>query len=73
MKGPHGSFVVSRPVKQDLVFIATGTGIAPVRGMLAEIFAPRVPLAHDVWLLFGVRISGGRGGWIWIRTAQKPF
>ena len=32
MKGPHGSFVVSQPVEQDLVFIATGTGIALRRG-----------------------------------------
>ncbi|HEV2315775.1 MAG TPA: FAD-binding oxidoreductase [Candidatus Acidoferrales bacterium] len=55
MKGPHGSFVVSQPVEQDLVFIATGTGIAPIRGMLAEIFASRKQLSRDVWLLFGVR------------------
>ncbi|MHB8539942.1 MAG: ferredoxin--NADP reductase [Candidatus Acidiferrales bacterium] len=55
MKGPHGSFVVSQPVEQDLVFIATGTGIAPIRGMLAEIFASPEPLAGDIWLLFGVR------------------
>src|SRR5579862_8848040 len=34
INGPHGSFVVSQPVEQDLVFIATGTGIAPIRGML---------------------------------------
>ena len=56
--GPHGSFVVSQPVEQDLVFIATGTGIAPIRGMLAEIFASPEPLPHDVWLLFGVRHPG---------------
>jgi len=55
MKGPHGSFVVSQPVEQDLVFIATGTGIAPIRGMLEEIFASGKPLSRDVWLLFGVR------------------
>ncbi|MFZ0461186.1 MAG: FAD-binding oxidoreductase [Candidatus Acidiferrales bacterium] len=55
LNGPHGSFVVSQPVEQDLVFIATGTGIAPIRGMLAEIFASRQPLARDLWLLFGVR------------------
>lgn len=55
VNGPHGSFVVSQPVEQDLVFIATGTGIAPIRGMLAEIFHSREELSHDVWLLFGVR------------------
>ncbi|MGH9727411.1 MAG: ferredoxin--NADP reductase [Candidatus Acidiferrales bacterium] len=55
LKGPHGSFVVSQPVEQDLVFVATGTGIAPIRGMLEEIFAAGRPLSRDVWLLFGVR------------------
>ncbi len=53
--GPHGSFVVSPPVERDLVFIATGTGIAPIRGMLAEVFKSSAELTHDVWLIFGVR------------------
>lgn len=55
MHGPHGSFVVSPPVEQDLVFVATGTGIAPIRGMLGEIFNAPGKLSHDVWLIFGVR------------------
>lgn len=53
--GPHGSFVVSTPMDQDLVFIATGTGIAPIRGMLAELFASSGKLTHDASLIFGVR------------------
>jgi NAD(P)H-flavin reductase len=55
INGPHGSFVVPQPVEQDLVFIATGTGIAPIRGMLEEIFNARAELAHNVTLIFGVR------------------
>lgn len=55
LSGPHGSFVTARPVEQDLVFIATGTGIAPIRGMLEELFRAGEPLPHEVWLLFGVR------------------
>jgi NAD(P)H-flavin reductase len=55
VNGPHGSFVVSRPIEQDIVFVATGTGIAPIRGMLAELFAAPAELRHDVWLIFGVR------------------
>jgi NAD(P)H-flavin reductase len=55
ISGPHGAFVVGRPVEQDLVFIATGTGIAPIRGMLADLFAAGEAPAQDVWLLFGVR------------------
>lgn len=55
VSGPHGSFVVSHPVEQDLVLIATGTGIAPIRGMLAEILDAGESLTHHVWLIFGVR------------------
>lgn len=55
MNGPHGAFVVSEPVEQDLLFIATGTGIAPIRGMLAGLLGPGRELRHDLWLLFGVR------------------
>jgi NAD(P)H-flavin reductase len=55
LNGPHGSFVVSKPIEQDIVFIATGTGIAPIRGMLADLFERDQDVSHDVWLLFGVR------------------
>ncbi len=53
--GPHGFFVVRQPVERDLAFIATGTGIAPMRGMLASLLAPGAPLDRHLWLLFGVR------------------
>ncbi|HKW88071.1 MAG TPA: FAD-binding oxidoreductase [Candidatus Acidoferrales bacterium] len=53
--GPHGSFVVSKPMEQDVVFIATGTGIAPIRGMLADLLNQDSELTHEAWLLFGVR------------------
>lgn len=55
LNGPHGSFVVSAPIEQDLVFIATGTGIAPIRGMLGALFENSQPPTRDIWLLFGVR------------------
>ena len=35
--GPHGYFTMRQPVR-DAIFIATGTGIAPIRGMLQWIF-----------------------------------
>jgi CDP-4-dehydro-6-deoxyglucose reductase len=53
--GPHGFFVLQQPIERDLVFIATGTGIAPIRGMLADLFATDGAPEHEVWLLFGVR------------------
>ena len=55
LNGPHGSFVVSQPVEQDMVFIATGTGIAPIRGMLGDLFGSKNEFSHEVSLLFGVR------------------
>lgn len=54
-QGPFGSFIL-RPPLQDSLFIATGTGIAPIRSMLQWLLADesrhqRKPL----WLLFGNR------------------
>lgn len=53
--GPHGFFVLREPLERDLVFIATGTGIAPIRSMLHHLFAQPAPRLPTVWLLFGVR------------------
>ncbi len=53
--GPHGYFTLKQPVR-DSLFIATGTGIAPIRGMLHWLLAD--PARYDdreFWLVFGVR------------------
>jgi ferredoxin-NADP reductase len=53
--GPHGYFVLKNPVR-DSLFIATGTGIAPIRGMLQWLLAdPARNQGHDLTLVFGVR------------------
>ncbi len=53
--GPHGFFVLKQPVR-DSFFIATGTGIAPIRGMLHWLFAEESRhTGHEFWLVFGVR------------------
>jgi ferredoxin-NADP reductase len=53
--GPHGYFVLKQPVR-DSVFIGTGTGIAPLRGMLQWLFEnPSRNEGHEFWLVFGVR------------------
>jgi ferredoxin-NADP reductase len=54
--GPHGFFVVRRPIERDLVFVATGTGIAAIRGMLEDLFVPGATVDRDIWLVFGVRL-----------------
>ncbi len=53
--GPHGFFVLKSPVR-DSLFIATGTGIAPIRGMIQWLFAdPSRDHGHTFTLIFGVR------------------
>ncbi len=51
-EGPFGFFVLRQPPR-DSLFIATGTGIAPIRGLLRHLFSQDTD--RDVWLLFGVR------------------
>lgn len=53
--GPHGYFTLKHPVR-DSLFVATGTGIAPVRGMVHWLLAD--PARHQdrqFTLVFGVR------------------
>lgn len=55
--GPHGHFVLQQPVT-DSIFIATGTGIAPMRGYAQWLFpedgADRSG-GKDIWLVYGTR------------------
>ena len=56
-QGPFGFFTLREPFDRDTVFIATGTGIAPIRGMLQELFTAGEDRTggRQVWLIFGVR------------------
>jgi NAD(P)H-flavin reductase len=51
--GPVGSFVVEGESARDLLFIATGTGISPIRSMILDLLERRVTRRID--LLFGTR------------------
>jgi ferredoxin-NADP reductase len=54
-QGPFGDFIL-RPPMRDTIFIATGTGIAPLRSMLHWVLANQ--LLHQgkqLWLVFGNR------------------
>jgi ferredoxin-NADP reductase len=54
-QGPFGNFILKPPLR-DTIFIATGTGIAPYRGMLEWLFADPVRhLDKEFWLVFGNR------------------
>lgn len=57
--GPHGMFTLRQP-HHDCVFIATGTGIAPFRGILQWLFAdPERHAGHEYWLVYGTRYESG--------------
>jgi len=57
MRGPLGRFVLLEPVMNDVVFIATGTGVAPFISMLGHIYRrdSDVDTARNFWLFLGVR------------------
>jgi len=55
--GPHGHFVLQEPIT-DSIFVATGTGVAPMRAYLQGLFpadgADRSG-GKDIWLVYGTR------------------
>ena len=55
--GPHGHFVLKEPIT-DSILIATGTGIAPMRGYLQWLFpqdGPDRSNGKQIWLVYGTR------------------
>jgi NAD(P)H-flavin reductase len=57
--GPHGTFTLRQP-QNDAVFIATGTGVAPIRGIVHWLFeSPERHQGHQYWLLYGTRHETG--------------
>jgi ferredoxin-NADP reductase len=57
VRGPHGDLLLQDPSQRDMVFLATGTGVAPFKGMIDYIFETdryRVDgTERDVWLFLG--------------------
>ena len=51
--GPKGSFCLREDVNRDILFVATGTGIAPFRSMLHDLFERH--LTNTVTLFWGLR------------------
>lgn len=52
--GPYGRFVLAKQLTRDVVLVATGTGVAPFRAMIAQL-EELLAAGHRIWLLFGVR------------------
>jgi ferredoxin-NADP reductase len=53
-KGPDGTFVLKQPLEKDLVLICTGTGVAPFRSMIWDIYNQQIPY-KNIHLIFGCR------------------
>ncbi len=53
--GPLGRFVIPEPIRQDTVFVATGTGVAPFVSMLGHIWENNLDDGLDFYVVFGVR------------------
>jgi ferredoxin-NADP reductase len=57
LHGPHGLFLLRQPFT-DAILIATGTGIAPMRGFAEALFPANGPSRNngrEVWLVYGTR------------------
>ena len=55
--GPHGHFILHEPIT-DSILVATGTGIAPMRGYLQSLFPEDGSDRSDgkqIWLVYGTR------------------
>ena len=54
--GPYGSFILHETSKIDLIFLATGTGIAPIKAMLESIEQmPKELTPNSVKVYWGMR------------------
>ncbi|MFK8102042.1 MAG: ferredoxin--NADP reductase [Saprospiraceae bacterium] len=57
-KGPSGGFVLPEKVEKDLVFICTGTGVAPFRSMIWDLYQKKKDY-RNIHLIFGTRFEEG--------------
>ena len=53
LSGPYGFFTLAEPPPRAMCFVATGTGVVPIRPMLRRVF--EAGGEHEVHLVFGVR------------------
>lgn len=58
MKAPSGMFYLPEKIETDLVFICTGTGVAPFRSMIQDLHAQKKS-HRSIHLIFGTRYAEG--------------
>ena len=85
--GPHGLFLLRAPLT-DSIFIATGTGIAPMRGFVEHLFPESGEdrsEGRNIWLVYGTRyatelyyedyferIAAARPNFFYQKTLSRP-
>jgi ferredoxin-NADP reductase len=85
--GPHGFFTLRQPLT-DSIFIATGTGIAPILGFVQYLFPDSGEDRSDgrnIWLVYGTRheseiyyqkyfekVTGERHNFHYLSTLSRP-
>ncbi len=52
--GPYGNFFMPS-LDKDIVFVSTGTGVAPFRSMLYQLYHDQPDFDGEVWFIFGTR------------------
>ncbi len=55
IQGPLGRFTPRKPLPKTIIFISTGTGIAPFRSMIHVLLNEKAPC--DIWNIFGNRFE----------------
>jgi NAD(P)H-flavin reductase len=55
IQGPLGRFTVRQPMASTLIYISTGTGIAPFRSMIHTLLDQKA--ACEIWNIFGNRFD----------------
>ena len=53
IQGPLGRFTVRQPMASTIIYISTGTGIAPFRSMIHTLLDQKAPC--EIWNIFGNR------------------
>lgn len=54
--GPFGKFILPELIDSDLYMICTGTGVAPFRSMILDIYHNHIP-HQNIYLIFGNRVK----------------
>ena len=71
---PYGFFTIREPWTDNLVFVGTGTGVAPLRGMIQNLYEKGC--TKDIWLIFGNRYETDilyENEWRELERAHKNF